>query len=71
MDPVTISLIVGIGVLLIERIYSWSLTITKSQCCCCNFIRKESTDKNDNKTDENNIKEQKNINKIPNPETEK
>ena len=61
MDPVTISLIIGIGVLLIDRIYAWSLTITKSQCCCCNITRKEN-----NQNDQNNIKEQKNINKIEN-----
>ena len=39
MDPVTISVLVTLGILLIDRIYNWTSTITKSQCCCCNLSR--------------------------------
>ena len=33
MDAVTVTLIVGITTLLIERLFKWSMKIKKSSCC--------------------------------------
>jgi len=37
MGPLTVTLIVGISILIIDRIYDWSATIIKSHCCCINI----------------------------------
>jgi len=34
MDPTTISLVIGIVVLIIDKIYTWCKDIYKSKCCC-------------------------------------
>jgi len=33
MDIVTVTLLVGLGTLLIERCFSWANKITNSECC--------------------------------------
>jgi hypothetical protein len=33
MDPVTLTLIVGISTLLIERLFKWTMKIKSSSCC--------------------------------------
>ena len=53
MDPVTISLIIGVSILLIDRIYNWSATIIRSQCCCINITRTQTEQANS----KNNIKD--------------
>jgi len=33
MDPSTIALLVGLGTLIIERLYTWIMKIKSSKCC--------------------------------------
>ena len=48
MDPVSISIIVAVGILLIDRIYNWSATIVKSHCCCIDITRTQTEQVNTN-----------------------
>jgi hypothetical protein len=33
MEPNTIIILVGLGTLLIERVFTWMLRVKKSECC--------------------------------------
>ena len=48
MDPLSISIIVAVGILLIDRIYNWSSTIIKSHCCCIDIVREKTKEINTN-----------------------
>ena len=40
MDPTTITLIIGVVILVIDKIYDWMNKIYKSKCCGCDVDRK-------------------------------
>ncbi len=44
MDPSSIVLLVGIGTLLIERVFKWFMKIKNSTCCCCGVEMNKSED---------------------------
>jgi len=34
VEPTTISLIIGVIILVIDKVYTWAKDIYKSKCCC-------------------------------------
>jgi hypothetical protein len=40
IDPVSLSLIIGVAVLIVDKVYNWASSIYTSKCCCGEIDRK-------------------------------